>query len=75
MQALGVLSDCRTTLMFTYVFAYYLSKSNECDIFEANQKDLELATEVLSGVCVYVCVCGGGVSVCICVCACRSELS
>ena len=38
----------RGTLKYTYVFAYYLKKNNECVIFEANQKDLEMATETLS---------------------------
>lgn len=36
-------------LMMTYVFAYYLCKTNESEMFESNQKDLENATEVLSG--------------------------
>ena len=35
--------------MFTYVFAYYLIKNNQKEIFEDNQKDLEAATEQLSG--------------------------
>lgn len=34
--------------MYTYVFAYYLRKNNQSVIFEANQKDLENATECLS---------------------------
>lgn len=34
--------------MCTYVFAYYLRKNNQSLIFEANQKDLESATEKLS---------------------------
>lgn len=34
--------------MCTYVFAYYLKKNNQSLIFEANQKDLESATEKLS---------------------------
>ena len=36
-------------LKFTYVFAYYLAKNNQCEIFESNQRDLEMATERLSG--------------------------
>lgn len=40
--------QCRQTLMCTYVFAYYLRKNNQSLIFEANQKDLESATEKLS---------------------------
>lgn len=47
-KALDVLRSCRGTLKYTYVFAYYLKKNNECVIFEANQKDLEMATETLS---------------------------
>lgn len=47
-KAVDILCDCRRTLMFTYVFAYYLRKNNQCDIFEENQKDLETATETLS---------------------------
>ena len=35
--------------MYTYVFAYYLKKNNQSIIFEDNQKDLEMATEELSG--------------------------
>ena len=34
--------------MYTYVFAYYLRKNNQSEIFEENQKDLEMATETLS---------------------------
>ncbi len=34
--------------MYTYVFAFYLSKTNDSAIFEDNQKDLESATEKLS---------------------------
>jgi len=47
-KAVDILCDCRRTLMYTYVFAYYLRKNNQCDIFEENQKDLESATEKLS---------------------------
>lgn len=47
-KAVDVLCQCRTTLMYTYVFAYYLVKNNHSLIFEANQKDLESATEQLS---------------------------
>lgn len=35
--------------MNTYIFAYYVEKTNEKDIFEDNQHDLEAATEKLSG--------------------------
>ena len=47
--AVDVLSDCRKFLMNTYVFAYYLDKNNQSEIFEQNQTDLETATEKLSG--------------------------
>ena len=63
-KSLDILCECRRTLMYTYVFAYYLRKNNQSAIFEAssvfaswmfainyfqdNQKDLESATEHLS---------------------------
>lgn len=47
-RAVDILCQCRQTLMCTYVFAYYLRKNNQSLIFEANQKDLETATEKLS---------------------------
>ncbi|GMT28695.1 hypothetical protein PFISCL1PPCAC_19992, partial [Pristionchus fissidentatus] len=47
-KAVDILSECRRTLMYTYAFAYYLKRTNESEIFEDNQKDLELATEQLS---------------------------
>jgi len=47
-KAVDILCECRRTLMYTYVFAYYLKKNNESEIFEDNQKDLENATETLS---------------------------
>jgi hypothetical protein len=34
--------------MYTYVFAFYLVKTNQSVIFEDNQRDLESATEKLS---------------------------
>ncbi len=45
---MDVLCQCRQTLMYTYVFAYYLIKTNQSIIFEDNQRDLESATEKLS---------------------------
>jgi ariadne-1 len=48
-KAVDVLCMCRNMLMYTYVFAFYLKKNNQSVIFEDNQKDLELATEMLSG--------------------------
>ena len=41
--------QCRQTLMYTYVFAYYLKKNNHSRIFKENQTDLEIAVEELSG--------------------------
>jgi len=48
-DAVNTLGECRQTLMHSYVFAFYLEQSVEKEIFEANQKDLENATETLSG--------------------------
>lgn len=48
-KAVDTLSECRRTMMYTYIFAYYLKRDNNSMIFEANQKDLEMATEQLSG--------------------------
>jgi len=42
------LQQCRQTLKWTYSFAYYLERNNLTEIFEDNQKDLELAVEDLS---------------------------
>ena len=47
-KSLDILCECRRTLMYSYVFAYYLRKNNQSAIFEDNQKDLESATEQLS---------------------------
>jgi len=47
-KSLDILCECRRTLMYTYVFAYYLKKNNQSYIFEDNQRDLESATEQLS---------------------------
>ncbi|VDD83706.1 unnamed protein product [Mesocestoides corti] len=47
-HVVDVLCSCRRTLMYTYVFAYFLESSNQSLIFEANQSDLEQATEQLS---------------------------
>ena len=33
-KAVDILCECRRTLMFTYVFAYYLKKNNPSEIFE-----------------------------------------
>ncbi|GAB7347581.1 hypothetical protein MBLNU459_g4464t3 [Dothideomycetes sp. NU459] len=42
------LQQCRQTLKWTYAFAYYLARNNLTEIFEDNQKDLEMAVENLS---------------------------
>ncbi|KAK5013191.1 E3 ubiquitin-protein ligase dbl4 [Cryomyces antarcticus] len=42
------LQQCRQTLKWTYAFAYYLARNNLTEIFEENQKDLEMAVENLS---------------------------
>lgn len=47
-RAVDVLCDCRQTLTFTYVFAYYVKKNKQTDIFENHQKGLEDAIENLS---------------------------
>lgn len=47
-RAVDTLCQCRQTLMYTYVFAYYQAKTNQSIIFEDNQRDLENATETLS---------------------------
>uniref|UniRef100_A0A183BVU2 NADH dehydrogenase [ubiquinone] 1 beta subcomplex subunit 6 n=1 Tax=Globodera pallida TaxID=36090 RepID=A0A183BVU2_GLOPA len=47
-KAVEVLIECRRTLMYTYVFAFYLVQNNITKLFEDNQSDLELATEQLS---------------------------
>ncbi len=46
--AFEVLQQCRRTLKYTYPFAYYLQRSNQSEIFEQNQADLERATEGIS---------------------------
>ena len=37
-KAVDILCECRRTLMYTYVFAYYLKKNNESEIFEVFNK-------------------------------------
>lgn len=49
-KSVDILSECRKTLMYTYAFAHYLKSDNNSEIFEANQKDLEMATEELSAI-------------------------
>ena len=48
-RAVDVLRLCRSTLKYTYAFAFYLYKNNQADVFEQNQADLSRATEALSG--------------------------
>ena len=43
------LQDCRQTLKWTYAFAFYLARNNFTEMFEGNQRDLEIATENLNG--------------------------
>ena len=38
-KAVDILCECRRTLMYTYVFAYYLSKNNQSEIFEASARE------------------------------------
>nr|XP_002129552.1 E3 ubiquitin-protein ligase arih1 [Ciona intestinalis] len=47
-KAVDVLCQCRQTLMYTYVFAFFLKRNNQLLLFEDNQADLEKATETLS---------------------------
>ncbi|KAH8668905.1 hypothetical protein BX600DRAFT_480834 [Xylariales sp. PMI_506] len=47
-SASQALQTCRQTLKWTYAFAFYLARNNLTEIFEANQKDLEMAVENLS---------------------------
>ena len=46
-RALSTLEDCRIVLMHTYIFAFYVKKNNHLEIFEDNQRDLEIAVEKL----------------------------
>ncbi|KAI8391731.1 uncharacterized protein BYT42DRAFT_527401 [Radiomyces spectabilis] len=47
-KAVDVTVECRTTLKWTYAFAFYLARGNQTELFEDNQRDLEMATEQLS---------------------------
>lgn len=40
-KAVDVLCQCRQTLMYTYVFAFYLKKNNQSIIFEVSYKKLK----------------------------------
>lgn len=48
-EAIKVLHVCRRTLTYTFVFAYFLKKNNQVEIFEDNQSDLENGVARLSG--------------------------
>lgn len=48
-HAIDVLCKSRQILSATYVFAYFSDTSTQLMIFEDNQRDLETATEALSG--------------------------
>ncbi|KAJ2608107.1 hypothetical protein H4S08_004574 [Coemansia sp. RSA 1365] len=47
-EAVDVLSLCRSTLKWSYVLGYYMKSGNQKTIFENNQSDLEMATELLN---------------------------
>ena len=46
-HALQTLEECRNVLMNTYIFAFYIKKNNHLEMFENNQRDLEVAVEKL----------------------------
>lgn len=48
-EAASALQTCRQTLKWTYAFAFYLERNNMTEMFEDNQKDLEMGVEALSG--------------------------
>ncbi|KTW27686.1 hypothetical protein T552_02126 [Pneumocystis carinii B80] len=50
-RAIDILCQCRQTLKWTYAFSFYLARNNATEIFEDNQRDLEMAVESLSGLC------------------------
>lgn len=47
-RGLEVVVQCRNTMKWTYAFAYYLVRNNATELFEDNQRDLEMAVEQLS---------------------------
>ncbi|TEY63941.1 hypothetical protein BOTCAL_0149g00220 [Botryotinia calthae] len=47
-SASQALQTCRQTLKWTYAFAFYLQRNNLTELFENNQRDLEMAVENLS---------------------------
>jgi ariadne-1 len=46
--AVEVLLEARGTLKWTYCLAYYLQRTNQTELFEDNQRDLEMVVEQLS---------------------------
>ncbi|KAI9017365.1 hypothetical protein BC832DRAFT_569937 [Gaertneriomyces semiglobifer] len=47
-KAVDVLLESRMTLKWTYSLAYYLRRDNMTELFEDNQRDLEIAVEALN---------------------------
>lgn len=47
-KAVKVLTEARGTLKWTYCLAYYLQRNNQTELFEDNQRDLEMVVEQLS---------------------------
>ena len=47
-KASETLIQSRMTLKWTYAFAFYLERNNMTDLFEDNQRDLEVAVEALN---------------------------
>eukprot|EP00158_Paraphelidium_tribonemae_P003736 Partr_v1_DN26341_c0_g1_i1_m43098 putative ariadne homolog, ubiquitin-conjugating enzyme E2 binding protein, 1 (Drosophila) len=47
-KALDTVIECRSTLKWTYAYAFYLKKSNVSVLYEDNQRDLEMAVETLN---------------------------
>ena len=48
-KAADTLTECRSTLKWTYCMIYYLQRNNMTELYEDNQRDLERAVEELSG--------------------------
>lgn len=44
-KAVDVLCQCRATLMYTYVFAFYLKKNNQSIIFEVGENAVVRSTD------------------------------
>ena len=47
-KAVDVLCQCRQTLMYTYVFAFYLQRNNQSIIFEVQYNFITYINKVLS---------------------------